>query len=134
MQTTDDMKPCSRCGQRRSYQFTSLKNRAYVCCSKCGNGVRGNDIDDAKKERNNLAEPSAPQWTTETPDEEGVYWIAFTQHSGLDCVRVFERDGIYFVARHFVVTVTEISEFARNCHVSHWLKIDVPPIPGVPAK
>jgi hypothetical protein len=64
------------------------------------------------------------------PDDEGVYWIAFTQHSGLDCVDVLERDGDLFVARHQVATAVEISEFVRNCHVSHWLKIDVPPMPS----
>jgi hypothetical protein len=77
---------------------------------------------------------SAPQWTTETPTEEGHYWVYCIGYNenAVSKVKVFKYDGYDRLHVHRFIRRSQdfdLASFIEFYKPTHWLKIDVPSMP-----
>jgi hypothetical protein len=125
-------KPCPFCGKRAVYDHFG----AQVCivCTNCRATTNYQSCkDEAKMIWNRRVEPSAPQWTTKTPTEEGMYVVDYRHRNEnkLMMAKVFKKECLLLIYHHFPQSSMPIfmSEFLECYKPIYWFKIELPPTP-----
>jgi len=134
--TEQELKPCPFCGrtniERAEAENSNDETLWYIECQWCG---ASSGVGHTKKEAitlwNDRVETPAPQWSQETPTEEGLYWMIL--HREAVMVRVFRPvwDCQLYIEgnQYLVMTKRPLSDFVAERPNLQWSKITPPPLP-----